>query len=97
MWASTLALLGFVASSTASVIPRQPEGPVFELKIAPTKRTDLSILTQFEWDPYVLTNVCLDCVRPSTAAKYNCSVKCEFPFLLLLGGPKLIRANSRLV
>ncbi|KAK2070104.1 hypothetical protein P8C59_004632 [Phyllachora maydis] len=33
------------------------------------------VLAQFNWIPYQLTDVCLDCVRPNNTALYNCTLE----------------------
>ncbi|KAK1751780.1 hypothetical protein QBC47DRAFT_405797 [Echria macrotheca] len=84
MFAPGLILSAFAASSLASAIPRS-QGSVLDTRMM---TTELSILAQFEFAPYELTNICLDCKRPNATANYGCEVKFDWH------DPNSVRQNN---
>lgn len=62
----------------AAAMPHSPRSSVSGTKSADLeKRRMFASLAQFNFEPFRLTDVRMDCVRLNTTADYSCELKCE--------------------
>ncbi|KAK3357067.1 hypothetical protein B0T25DRAFT_566385 [Lasiosphaeria hispida] len=69
---------GLLISPLAGVLALPSQNHISRLLSELDNRVLLQTLAQFNFEPYELTNFCVDCIRSNTTADYSCGLKFDW-------------------
>lgn len=71
-------LLNLVALPLAAAMPAATHHDVHEAGAHPRQRATLVAASQFNFQPFNLTNIGMECTRPAPDDLYSCELRCRY-------------------